>query len=91
MFSGYLMAGVYNLSGRGGFKGWQWYENSLEHPLSYSPDTHAQRNRLFIVDGIISLPIALAGYFVLPDVPEISKPFYLSDKVRQSSLNLGYI
>jgi len=25
MFSGYLMAGVYNLNGRGGFKGWQWH------------------------------------------------------------------
>jgi hypothetical protein len=25
MFSGYLMAGVYNLGGRGGFKGWQWF------------------------------------------------------------------
>lgn len=24
MFSGYLMAGVYHLGGRGGFKGWQW-------------------------------------------------------------------
>lgn len=24
MFSGYLMAGVYNLEGRGGFRGWQW-------------------------------------------------------------------
>lgn len=34
--------------------------------------------RLFIVDGIISLPIALAGFFILPDVPEISKPFYLT-------------
>ncbi|KAF2140330.1 uncharacterized protein K452DRAFT_352077 [Aplosporella prunicola CBS 121167] len=56
MFSGYLMAAVYRLDGRGGFKGWQW---------------------LFIVDGIISLPIALAGFIVLPDVPEISKPFYL--------------
>ncbi|THV04489.1 MFS general substrate transporter [Dendrothele bispora CBS 962.96] len=33
---------------------------------------------LFVVDGIISLPVALAGFFVLPDVPEISKPFYLT-------------
>ncbi|KAL1632576.1 hypothetical protein SLS56_003475 [Neofusicoccum ribis] len=57
MFSGYLMAAVYNLGGKGGYTGWQW---------------------LFIVDGIISLPIALAGYSVLPDVPEISKPFYLT-------------
>ena len=57
MFSGYLMAGVYKLDGRGGFKGWQW---------------------LFIVDGVISLPIALLGFFALPDLPEISKPFYLT-------------
>ncbi|KAI9713230.1 MAG: hypothetical protein M1820_001216 [Bogoriella megaspora] len=55
MFSGYLMAAVYHLGGKGGFAGWQW---------------------LFIVDGIISLPIALAGYFVLPDVPEITRAFY---------------
>lgn len=57
MFSGYLMAAVYNLNGRGGMRGWQW---------------------LFIVDGVISLPIALAGFFVLPDVPEIARPFFLS-------------
>lgn len=59
MFSGYLMAGVYHLGGRHGFKGWQW---------------------LFIIDGVISLPIAVAGFFFLPDVPEISKPFYLTEK-----------
>ncbi|BCS23791.1 uncharacterized protein APUU_40235A [Aspergillus puulaauensis] len=64
MFSGYLMAGVYNLGGRGGFKGWQW---------------------LFLVDGIISLPIALLGFIVLPDVPEISNPWYLTkDEVKLS-------
>jgi len=57
MFSGYLMAGVYKLDGKGGFRGWQW---------------------LFIVDGIISLPIAVLGFFCLPDLPEISKPFYLT-------------
>ncbi|KAH8695134.1 pantothenate transporter [Talaromyces proteolyticus] len=59
MFSGYLMASVYHLHGKGGFKGWQW---------------------LFIVDGIISLPVAIAGFFILPDVPEISNPWYLSEK-----------
>ena len=59
MFSGYLMAGVYKLDGKGGFKGWQW---------------------LFIVDGVISIPIAILGFFALPDLPEISKPFYLTKK-----------
>jgi ACS family pantothenate transporter-like MFS transporter len=34
---------------------------------------------LFVVDGIISVPIALLGFFCLPDLPEISKPFYLSE------------
>ncbi|PWY81657.1 pantothenate transporter [Aspergillus sclerotioniger CBS 115572] len=59
MFSGYLMAGVYNLGGRGGLKGWQW---------------------LFMIDGIISIPVAISGFFILPDVPEISNPFYLSEE-----------
>lgn len=39
------------------------------------------RNRLFLVDGIISLPVALSGFFVLPDVPEISSPWYLNKQV----------
>jgi len=38
-------------------------------------------NRLFIVDGVISLPIAIAGFFVLPDVPEITRAWYLSEEV----------
>jgi hypothetical protein len=42
----------------------------------------ADRSRLFIVDGIISLPIAIAGFFVLPDVPETTKAWYLSEEVR---------
>ncbi|KAL2847213.1 major facilitator superfamily domain-containing protein [Aspergillus pseudoustus] len=70
MFSGYLMAGVYKLGGRGGFKGWQW---------------------LFIIDGVISLPIAIAGFFVLPDVPEISNPWYLTKeevKLAQKRMEL---
>lgn len=37
--------------------------------------------RLFVIDGVISIPVALSGFFVLPDVPEISSPWYLSDEV----------
>ncbi|EFQ31072.1 major facilitator superfamily transporter [Colletotrichum graminicola] len=33
---------------------------------------------LFIVDTIISLPIAIAGFFFLPDVPEITKAWWLN-------------
>lgn len=41
-----------------------------------------QKRRLFIVDGIISLPIALAGFLFIPDVPETSRAFYLNTDVR---------
>lgn len=33
---------------------------------------------LFIVNTIISLPIAIAGFFFMPDVPEITRAFWLS-------------
>ena len=42
-------------------------------------------NRLFLIDGVISAPIALSGFFILPDVPEISSPWYLSKKVSSTS------
>jgi hypothetical protein len=41
MFSGYLMAGVYNLGGRGGFKGWQWYFSASHDFLVLTPGEHA--------------------------------------------------
>lgn len=33
---------------------------------------------LFIIDAVISLPIATAGFFMLPDVPEITRAWYFS-------------
>ncbi|KAH8669485.1 putative pantothenate transporter liz1 [Tricladium varicosporioides] len=32
---------------------------------------------LFIMDGIISAPICLAGFFLIPDLPENTRAFYL--------------
>ena len=33
---------------------------------------------LFIIDTVISLPIAVAGFFFLPDVPEVTRAWYFS-------------
>ncbi|KAF9055086.1 MFS general substrate transporter [Hymenopellis radicata] len=38
---------------------------------------------LFIIDGIITLPIALYGFLVFPDVPLTTKAFYLSIEERK--------
>lgn len=32
---------------------------------------------LFVMDGVISLPIAIAGIFLIPDLPENTRAFYL--------------
>ena len=80
MCSGYLMAAVYHLEGNGGFAGWQWFV-----ALKYSHTVQSTLRgvlRLFIVDGVISLPIALAGFLFIPDVPETSRAFYLNSDVR---------
>ncbi|KAI0265164.1 MFS general substrate transporter [Gloeopeniophorella convolvens] len=37
---------------------------------------------LFIIDGIITLPIALYGFLVFPDVPATTRAFYLSPEER---------
>ncbi|RVX68883.1 hypothetical protein B0A52_07538 [Exophiala mesophila] len=38
---------------------------------------------LFIVCGIISLPIAFIGYVMYPDFPETTRAFFLTEKERQ--------
>jgi ACS family pantothenate transporter-like MFS transporter len=35
---------------------------------------------LFIMDGVISLPICFAGYFFIPDLPENTRAFYLTNE-----------
>ncbi|KAG8218791.1 major facilitator superfamily domain-containing protein, partial [Butyriboletus roseoflavus] len=37
---------------------------------------------LFIIDGVITLPIALYGFLVFPDVPATTKAFYLTEEER---------
>ncbi|KAI0347339.1 MFS general substrate transporter [Trametopsis cervina] len=37
---------------------------------------------LFIIDGIITLPIALYGFLVFPDVPTTTRAFYLTEEER---------
>ncbi|KAG2751526.1 MFS general substrate transporter [Suillus brevipes Sb2] len=40
---------------------------------------------LFIIDGVITLPIALYGFLIFPDVPSTTQAFYLSEEERALS------
>lgn len=50
-------------------------------------------NRLFIIDGCISLPIAFAGFLIFPGLPSSSKPWWLTstehELARNRMLNAG--
>ncbi len=46
-----------------------------------SPRMNIRMTR-FIIDGIITLPIALYGFIVFPDVPTTTRAFYLTEEVR---------
>lgn len=50
-------------------------------PILLEMGAHSS-SRLFIIDGVISLPIALSGFWMIPDVPEIANPWYLTEEVR---------
>ncbi|KAH7319601.1 major facilitator superfamily domain-containing protein [Stachybotrys elegans] len=42
---------------------------------------------VFLIDGIITLPVAIFGFFFFPDIPEITEAFYLSPAERQLALD----
>ncbi|KAH3919135.1 hypothetical protein HBI56_100340 [Parastagonospora nodorum] len=48
---------------------------------------------LFIIDGVISLPIAFAGFFIFPGLPSSGKPWWLTpaehDLAKRRMINAG--
>ena len=48
----------------------------------HSKEKEADGQCRFIIDGIITIPIALYGFAMFPDVPTTTKAFYLSEEVR---------
>lgn len=45
----------------------------------------------FIIDGIITMPIALYGFLVFPDLPRTTQAFYLSQEAYLSIISKGFI
>ncbi len=41
---------------------------------------------VFIIDGIITIIVAIYGYIVFPDTPYTTKAFYLSEEDRKRSV-----
>lgn len=91
MFSGYLQAAAYkNLNGVHGLAGWQWVSTPRDL-IPVAPrlkpeltDSHpALPPQLFIVDGVITLPIAFIGFSVFPGLPTSRKPWFLTEEEHE--------
>ncbi|KAF4494231.1 MFS pantothenate transporter [Fusarium agapanthi] len=42
---------------------------------------------LFIIDGLITIPVALYGFFLFPDTPHTTTAFYLSEEERALAIS----
>jgi len=71
--------GIYNsLNGSGGLAGLEMLFGSF---FAWARADFFQG--LFILDGVISIPIALLGFLVMPDLPSTTKPsmFYTQEQL----------
>jgi ACS family pantothenate transporter-like MFS transporter len=65
------------------------FSGYLQAGLYTSMDGHngiAGWRWLFIMDGVISIPIAIWGFFGIPDSPHTTKAFYLNSHDREYTI-----
>ncbi|KAH3905847.1 hypothetical protein HBH56_214360 [Parastagonospora nodorum] len=73
IFSGFLQAGIYNgLNDHTGLAGWRWLFGKLQE----ASDNYIT-NISLVINGVISMPVAIAAYFFLPDTPGTAKPNWI--------------
>ncbi|KAF8517887.1 MFS general substrate transporter [Hysterangium stoloniferum] len=75
-------SGVFTSSGLAG----TLFSGLLQAAIYKNLNGHAGRSGwrwLFIIDSVITFPIALYGFLMFPDVPATTKAFYLSEEERR--------
>lgn len=77
-----------HLNGSGGRSGWRWLWISLDPYLRKLPLNLLPR---FIIDGVITLPIALYGFLLFPGLPRDNDVFYLRKEVQVLPLEISKI
>ncbi|KAG7449348.1 MFS general substrate transporter [Guyanagaster necrorhizus] len=63
-----------------------WFSGVLQAAIYKHLNGYAGRSGwrwLFIIDGVITLPIAIYGFVIFPDMPLTTKAFYLTEQERK--------
>ncbi|KAF8914067.1 MFS general substrate transporter [Gymnopilus junonius] len=74
-------SGIFTSSGLAG----TLFSGVLQAAVYRNLNGHAGRSGwrwLFVIDGVITMPIALYGFLVFPDLPRTTRAFYLSKEER---------
>ncbi|GKT75164.1 LOW QUALITY PROTEIN: major facilitator superfamily transporter [Colletotrichum tofieldiae] len=79
MFAGVMMAAIYKgMGGLGGLGGWQWVFLIGKDAFGF----HST-----FPNGIITLPIAVFGFFYFPDIPGNTQASYLNDSEKKLAVS----
>ncbi|EEB05067.1 pantothenate transporter [Schizosaccharomyces japonicus yFS275] len=78
-------AGIFSMSGLVGTMFAGYLQTAVHHSLDGKRGLAGWR-WLFIVDGLLTIPLALYGFFLFPDVPETTKAPYFSQQERELAL-----
>lgn len=57
------------MNGLGGYAGWRWYAYPLSSYTLQEPTSY----RIFIIEGLATIAIASASFFIIADWPEDAK------------------
>lgn len=83
MFSGYLQIAANNgLNGKGNMAGWRYVRLCAFAQISLTP-----ARWLFVINGIISLPLALLAFLFLPDDPARTRVFVFTQAELELAQN----
>ncbi|RYO75029.1 hypothetical protein DL764_010601 [Monosporascus ibericus] len=75
-------SGIFTASGLAGTMIGGYIQTGIYHSMNGKHGLAGWR-WLFIIDGVITLPVAIYGFIFFPDTPQTTQAFYLTDEERR--------
>ncbi|RYP91569.1 hypothetical protein DL770_002283 [Monosporascus sp. CRB-9-2] len=79
-------SGIFTASGLAGTMIGGYIQTGIHHSMNGKHGLAGWR-WLFIIDGVITLPVAIYGFIFFPDTPQTTQAFYLTDGERRLAVS----